>query len=105
MYVDGKSVALTGGAWNVPNTNYSAGNPDYVKLKLNPEKFKISSAVPYFTSLGEAFADYDPTAVSIGAADVQGASDVYSYYQVSDISPTGTTVVIGNYAASSGSTD
>ncbi|MFB0964492.1 MAG: hypothetical protein QMC36_02155 [Patescibacteria group bacterium] len=40
--MDGKSNALTGGDWNVPNTNYSAGNPDYVKLRLNKDKFKVS---------------------------------------------------------------
>ncbi|MFB0964271.1 MAG: hypothetical protein QMC36_00960 [Patescibacteria group bacterium] len=40
--MDGIQTALTGGDWNVPNTNYSAGNPDYAKLKLNPEKFKVA---------------------------------------------------------------
>ncbi len=71
VYVDGKSVALTGGNWNDVNTNYSAGNPDYVKLKLNPEKFRISSAGNVFNTFSEAGAAYDPNAVSIGATDVQ----------------------------------
>lgn len=71
IYVDGKSVALTGGNWNDANTNYSAGNPDYVKLKLNPEKFRISSVGNVFGAFSEVGAAYDPNAVSIGATDVQ----------------------------------
>ncbi len=41
---DGNSTSLAGGDWNQPGTNYSAGNPDYVKLKINREKFKITRA-------------------------------------------------------------
>lgn len=37
------SAMLVPGDWSAPGTNYSAGNPDWVKLKMNPEKFKISS--------------------------------------------------------------
>lgn len=43
VFIDGNSNSLTGGDWNAPNTNYSAGNPDYVKLKINKDKFKISA--------------------------------------------------------------
>ncbi len=42
VYLDGTPTALTGGAWNTAGTNYSAGNPDYAKLKMNPEKFKVA---------------------------------------------------------------
>ncbi|MFZ3232337.1 MAG: hypothetical protein WA194_02185 [Patescibacteria group bacterium] len=56
MYVDGLANALTGGNWNDANTNYSAGNPDYAKLKLNSDKFKTASA-PYRIPAAEA---YDP---------------------------------------------
>ncbi|MFB0964879.1 MAG: hypothetical protein QMC36_04250 [Patescibacteria group bacterium] len=42
MYADGNPNVLTGGNWNDANTNYSAGNPDWGKLKLNPDKFKIA---------------------------------------------------------------
>ncbi|MFB0965342.1 MAG: type II secretion system protein [Patescibacteria group bacterium] len=42
VYLDGTQTTLTGGDWNVSGTNYSAGNPDYAKLKLNPEKFKTA---------------------------------------------------------------
>lgn len=42
-YVDGSPVTLTGGDWNQAGTNYSAGNPDWTKLKLNPEKFRSKS--------------------------------------------------------------
>lgn len=55
VYVDASNpVILTGGAWNAPGTNYSAGLPDYPKLKLNPDKFKLASRIG-FPSL--AFAD------------------------------------------------
>lgn len=40
--MDGNPTVLTGGNWNQAGTNYSAGNPDYPKLKLNPEKFKVA---------------------------------------------------------------
>lgn len=43
VVIDGNPSFLTGGDWNEPDTNYSAGNPDYAKLKLNPDKFRVSS--------------------------------------------------------------
>ncbi|MFB0965192.1 MAG: hypothetical protein QMC36_05950 [Patescibacteria group bacterium] len=60
VYVDGSPVALTGGDWNVSGTNYSAGNPDYVKLRLNADKFKTAS-LGYPT----AFAAYDPKYLAV----------------------------------------
>lgn len=85
VVIDGKSNTLTRGAWNAVGTNYSAGNPDYVKLKLNPEKFRISR----FGLFDEVFAAYVPGAVSIGAADLQSgtSSRTYSAIQVSATSP------------------
>lgn len=84
-------VVLTGGDWNQAGTNYSAGNPDFVKLKLNPEKFKISSAFSYFP---DAFAvvPYDFTTPSIGAVDIQitGSSTTaksVSYFQTVAVQP------------------
>lgn len=64
---DGTPVPLVGGAWNVPGTNYSAGNPDYANLKLDPEKFKISllNRVPAFDLLGGGSA----TAAGVGTAN------------------------------------
>lgn len=53
----------------MPNTNYSAGNPDYVKLKLNKDKFRISSRM--FESV---FAAYDKNALTVGATDVTVAT-------------------------------
>lgn len=61
VYLDGNPTVLSGGNWNVAGTNYSAGNPDYVKLKLNPEKFKIAS-LPFFET---AHAAYDPKNASV----------------------------------------
>lgn len=49
VYVDGNSVVLTGGSWDSSGTNYSAGNPDWTKLKLNPEKFRLSSITERFS--------------------------------------------------------
>ncbi|MFB0964729.1 MAG: prepilin-type N-terminal cleavage/methylation domain-containing protein [Patescibacteria group bacterium] len=68
---DGNPEALTGGDWNVPGTNYSAGNPDYAKLKLNKEKFKTASARDGFRrGFADAFAaPADPTYLLVGAMD------------------------------------
>ncbi len=86
---DGVSTTLTGGVWNVPNTNYSAGNPDFVKLKINPEKFKTSFLKSAFEN---AFAAYDSKIISVGAAEAiatlpSGKKRVTSYVQVAGISP------------------
>ena len=118
VYVDGNQTTLTGGDWNAAGTNYSAGNPDYAKLKMNPEKFKVSaSALPGGTlgvlagvaGLGEAFAAYDARYLTVGAVDAAagtagGKKRSVSYFQVAGISPaTGAVTVTGNYPASSGS--
>ncbi|MFB0964595.1 MAG: hypothetical protein QMC36_02705 [Patescibacteria group bacterium] len=89
FFVDGTPLALTGGDWNQAGTNYSAGNPDYAKLKLNPEKFKVSNVL----GVVPAFAAYDPKSVSVGAADYSigvgagGKKRSGSYFQVAGISP------------------
>jgi hypothetical protein len=64
---DGTPVPLIGGAWNAPGTNYSAGNPDYSNLKLDPEKFKISflNRTPPFDFLSQISA----TAAGVGTAN------------------------------------
>ena len=59
----GKQVYLTGGAWNVPGTNYSAGNPDWTALKLDPSKFRTSKTP--FALMDGAFAAYDQKTVLI----------------------------------------
>lgn len=65
-YVDGNPVTLTGGAYGTAGTNYSAGNPDWAKLRLNPEKFRLSSLGARFASaFGNAQAAYDPKLVSV----------------------------------------
>jgi len=84
-------VTLTGGDWNQAGTNYSAGNPDYAKLKLNPEKFKTSLAFPYFLKAFAA-ASYDFTAPSVGAADIRianpsSAARSVSYFQTVAVQP------------------
>ena len=73
-YVDGNPVALTGGDWNAPGTNYSAGNPDYAKLKLNPDKFRSSANGGAFSSISRVFAAYDPKLLTVGAFDWASSS-------------------------------
>ena len=119
VYVDGNQVALTGGnVGEAPlNSNYSAGNPDYAKLKMNPEKFKVSAlGLPGGTSgtaakaagFDRAAAAYDSKLLSVGAAEFNqvqnGRTRSVSYFQVAAVSPaTGAVTVTGNYPASSGS--
>lgn len=99
VYVDGKQVALSGGAWNDANANYSAGNPDYAKLKMNPEKFKIS----FIGNVEKTLAAYDSQSLSIGALDISiqgnnGSKRTASWYQVAGVAPgTKMAVVSGNF--------
>ena len=97
--MDGNSNTLTGGDWNAPNTNYSAGNPDYAKLRLNKDKFKISRL---FTS--SAFAAYDPKNLTVGSTDIvtktveNGKARIASFVQVAGISgDTNKATVMGNF--------
>lgn len=68
VYVDGTGVPLTGGnVGQAPtDSNYTAGKPDYAKLRLNPDKFRISGT----SGIGSAFAAYDPQSAFVGAIDV-----------------------------------
>lgn len=100
-YVDGSPVALTGGDWNASGTNYSAGNPDWAKLKLNPDKFKLSSLPSWIAS---ALAAYDPKAISVGAVDAAlapsatGRQRSTPFFQVAVTVPaTGLVSVSGNF--------
>ncbi len=90
--IDGNPVALTGGDWNVSGTNYSAGKPDFVKLKMNPAKFRISGAGTEgfpFLSVAHA-ANYQE--MIAGAADVirggtSGRPRPLGFLQVAGVSP------------------
>ncbi len=108
VYFDGNvPTTLSGGNWNDANTNYSAGNPDYVKLKLNKEKFRVSElSVPYWPTVLAA-SNTGATNTSyliVGAADATittgGKTRTASYVQVAGIPSTGTAVVTGNIPAS-----
>lgn len=103
-YVDNTPIALSGGDWNASGTNYSAGNPDYAKLKLNPDKFKISLGNPSRFVI-ESFAAYDPKSILVGAVDAavsataSGRKRSVSYFQVAGILPSnGTVSVSGNFS-------
>jgi len=86
VYVDGTKLALTGGDVGSPpsDSNYTAGNPNYAKLKMNPEKFRISS----FDRIARALAAYDSKFLSVGAVDwsttssANGRTRMGSYLQV-----------------------
>lgn len=100
-YADGDPVVLTGGDWNQSGTNYSAGNPDYAKLKLNPEKFRTSSLGKRFP---DASAAYDPSRISVGAYDsalsarAGGKGRSASFFQVAGTSSATKAVsVVGNF--------
>ena len=102
VYVDGNPTYLTGGDWNAAGSNYSAGNPDWVKLKMNPDKFKLSGIS---NTLSEALAAYDPKAIGIGAFDwtapSNGKQRSGSWFQIVGVSPaTGMASVSGNYPTS-----
>lgn len=103
VYFEGTTpTVLTGGNWNEPNTNYSAGNPDYVKLKLNKEKFRISEiANPYWS---DAMAAADTNYLIVGAPEATltsgGKTRTTSYVQVAGTPSTGTAVVTGNFTVS-----
>lgn len=96
VYVDGSPVALSGGDWNAAGTNYSAGNPDFVKLKLNPDKFKISLSPGNPFEL--ALSAYDTKKVSVGAVDFtrksNGKNRTDSWFQVVAVPPAGGSVRI-----------
>lgn len=106
VYVDGP-VALTGGAWDVSGTNYSAGNPDYAKLKLNAGKFNVALRnFPY--GLPQASAAYDAAQLSVGAMDysssvtASGPKRSSSFFQVAGINPATKAVTVnGNYPGTS----
>ncbi len=114
-FVDGSSVTLSGGAYGTAGTNYSAGNPDWTKLKLNPEKFRISgnglpggtASIAAFASVfGTAGAAYDAKLVTVGALDAalaqtaNGRSRSASFFQVAGVAPeTEIASVVGNFPA------
>lgn len=108
-YVDGDPVTLTGGSHGTAGTNYSAGNPDWAKLRLNPEKFRLSSLGARFASaFGNAGAAYDPKSLSVGALDAtlapttSGRNRSTSFFQVTGTAPATKTVsVAGNFPAPS----
>lgn len=65
--LDGTSSVLTGGKWDEPGTNYSAGNPDYAKLRLNPEKFRTAKRSGYVRETSAAYGPefYDKRYLSV----------------------------------------
>lgn len=77
-YLEGSQVVLTGGQLGTGDSNYSAGNPRWDRLRMNGDKFKLASGsapgLPYaFGRLGtpvdEASA-YSTGELSVGAVDV-----------------------------------
>lgn len=91
--LDGTSAVLTGGKWDEPGTNYSAGNPDYAKLRLNPEKFRTAKLFQQVREASAAYGAefYDKRYLSVGAADLwtvsNGKKRLVSFIQVAGIAP------------------
>lgn len=108
---DGSPVTLTGGDWNVPGTNYSAGNPDYAKLRMNKEKFRLTSLgdgiTGFFSSETSAAGATEPGYLLVGAVsvseNVNGKPRLKSFIQVAGSTPSAPSVVVGDYSAGSGS--
>ncbi len=74
---------LVGGACGTSGTNYSAGNPDYAKLRLDAEKFKTAflnapkSLVAVTRTLRTAVAETaNPDYLLVGAADLTDESGI-----------------------------
>lgn len=99
---DGNRTYLTGGDWSAPGTNYSAGNPDWAALKLDPAKFRIASTPRSPGFPADAFAAYDPKAVLLGAADAalppsaSGKLRTRTFLQAAAVLPSGTAFVVGD---------
>ncbi len=107
VYVDGAGIPLTGGnVGQAPlDSNYTAGKPDYAKLKINPDKFRISGSFR-IPELESVFAAYDPQSAFVGAVDAartesNGKKRSASYFQVGAVSPsTKSASVTGNFPTS-----
>lgn len=108
---DGNPIALSGGDWDAPGTNYSAGNPDYAKLKISKDKFKIASnggrVFAELFSVASATGTADPAYLLVGAAETSeisasGKKRIRSAVQVAAIPSTGKAVVTGSYSGQSG---
>lgn len=109
VFVEGKTVALTGGdVGQLPtDSNYSAGNPRWDRLRMNGDKFKLSYASPLgsFDMVQNAAAAYSSTgSVTVGAIDAMGKPAAngrkrpVSYFQVAGIGTTTKATIVGNYS-------
>lgn len=99
------SVTLVPGLWNAPGTNYSAGNPDYAALRLNPDKFRTASVLipPAFAELPAAT---DPNYVLVAAADLNsatsGGSKIRTFVQSAGILESSKAFVVGDSPSGAG---
>ena len=126
VFVDGKRVALSGG--NVGETptdsNYTAGNPRWDRLRMNGDKFKLAFAgpggfggsvalgtagFPGSSSLApDASAAYSTGELAVGAVDIiktgaNGRRRATPFFQVAAVEPgSKIAVVTGNYAPGAG---
>lgn len=114
---DGNRTYLTGGDWNAPGTNYSAGNPDWAALKLDPSKFRIASgdsrALAFLErAFPRVLAGYDPKSVLLGVAEAElppsasGKPRTRSFLQGAAFLPSGSAYVVGDapsFSSASGS--
>lgn len=100
----GGSTVLVGGNWDQPGTNYSVGNPDFSRLRLDPAKFRISAPGGTFGLFSLAYAaGTDTSRPVVGAADVLETAGsrtrTRTFVQVASARPSETAFVEGNYPA------
>lgn len=96
VYVDRNPVALSGGNWNDPGTNYSAGNPDWASLKLDSAKFRVTEKESAWDVAYAAVATDQPI---VGAFDYSesipgGKKRTRSQFQVAAVSSDGKAAVL-----------
>lgn len=104
VFVDGANVALTGGdVGGLPaDSNYTAGNPRWDRLRMSADKFRIASFRSPILS-DDASAGYSTGMVSVGAVDVpkagiSGRKRNQPLFQVAAVLPSnGMTTVTGNF--------
>ena len=107
---DAVEASLSPGPYGEPGTNYSAGNPDYAKLRLDPDRFRVSGAVPGLlralapwlsaAAEGQEAASADFGQVLVGAADLPDGSrsaSATSFVQTAGILSDSTAYVVGDY--------
>jgi prepilin-type N-terminal cleavage/methylation domain-containing protein len=98
-------VTLTGGSYGTAGTSYTAGTPDWNKLRLDPSRFTAKAALPAWSPI--QIAEAGSATPYAGAADVTDGSTISgkvryrSYSQAALQDSAGAWHVAGNWPGSS----